>query len=57
VGLGLGRPLYVDTVTEEQQRLGLACILVEVNVDSKLQKELELDMSNGGCLSIRMGYP
>jgi hypothetical protein len=33
VASGVGKPLCVDSVTEEQLRLGFARVLVKVNID------------------------
>lgn len=37
---GVGKPLYVDSVTKDQVRLGFARVLVEVHTKSVFPKEL-----------------
>jgi hypothetical protein len=57
VASGVGHPLYADSVTEEQLRLGYARVLVEVGVDSKFPRELELDSGDGQYVTIGVEYP
>jgi hypothetical protein len=40
ISSGVGKPLCVDSVTEEQLRLGFARVLVEVDVESTFPKEV-----------------
>lgn len=45
---GVGKRLCVDSVTDEQLRLGFARVLVEVNVESDFSKEIEIVGADGG---------
>jgi hypothetical protein len=44
-------------VTEEQQRLGFAKVLVEVDVDSALPKDLVVDVGDGKLITFGVEYP
>jgi hypothetical protein len=57
VASSFGNPLYADSVTEEQQRLGFAHILVDVNLNSDFPREVELDMGAGERITIGIYYP
>lgn len=46
VANGIGRPLYIDSLTQKQQRLGFARVLVEDNIHDALSKEIEIDLGN-----------
>jgi hypothetical protein len=52
VASGVRRSLYADSVTEEQQRLEYALVLVKISVESEFPKELELDMGKGKFITI-----
>jgi hypothetical protein len=41
VASAVGKPLFVDSIIEEQIRLGFASVLVEVNVDSDLPMKID----------------
>jgi hypothetical protein len=49
--------IYVDSVTEEEMRLGNARVLAEVNADSRIQKEIELDVEGGKTIIVVVEYP
>jgi hypothetical protein len=57
VASGVGKPLCADRVTEEQQRLGYARVLVEIDVNSVCPKEIFISRANGTNLSIGVEYP
>jgi hypothetical protein len=57
VASGIGKPLCADSVTEEQLRLGFARVLIEVNVDSKFLKEIEIEGANGVKVTVGIEYP
>lgn len=57
VASGVGKPLYADSVTEEQKRLGFARVLVEVNVHSLLPKEVSIMLEDGDKIDIEIEYP
>jgi hypothetical protein len=44
---GVGKPMYADKITEEQKRLGYACVLVEIDVRLECPKELFISRCNG----------
>jgi hypothetical protein len=54
---GVGKPLYADRVTEEQQRLGFARVLVEIDTKSVCPKEIHIRRANGTIISIGVEYP
>ncbi|GLT69887.1 hypothetical protein SLA2020_420000 [Shorea laevis] len=56
VASGVGKPLCVDSVTEEQLRLGFARVLVEVNVDSEFPKEIEIAGPDGVPVTVGIEY-
>jgi hypothetical protein len=49
--------IYVYFVTEEEMRLGNARVLVEVNADSRIPKEIELDVEGGKTIIVVVEYP
>ncbi|XP_044493796.1 uncharacterized protein LOC123217066 [Mangifera indica] len=52
----LGRPLYVDSVTEEGSRLEYARICVEINVNHDFPEKLELVLPSKERVEIRLEY-
>jgi hypothetical protein len=56
VASGVGKPLYADKVTEEQKRLGYARVLVEIDVNSKCPKEIDIEL-DGDSIVIGVEYP
>ncbi|XP_044491520.1 uncharacterized protein LOC123215472 [Mangifera indica] len=52
----LGRPLYVDSVTEEGSRLEFARICVEINVNHDFLEKLELVLPSKERVDIRLEY-
>jgi hypothetical protein len=57
VASGVGKPLCADSVTEEQQRLGFARVLVEVDMNSNFPKELEVVGVDGSRVVVGIEYP
>jgi hypothetical protein len=57
VASGIGKPLFADKVTEEQQRLVFAQVLIETDVHSDCPKELTLCSSNGEHVIVGVEYP
>jgi hypothetical protein len=58
VASGVGKPLCADFVTEEQQqRLGFARVLVEVDMDSNFPKEIEVVGVDGSKVVVGIEYP
>jgi hypothetical protein len=57
VASGVGKPLYADSVTEDQVRLGFARVLVEVNTTSIFPKELFLKGIGGRMITVGVEYP
>ena len=53
----VGKPLCVDSVTEEHQRLGFARILVEVDMNSNFPKEIEVVGVDGSRVVVGIEYP
>jgi hypothetical protein len=49
--------IYVDSVTEEEMRLGNARVRVEVNADSRIPKVIELDVEGGKTIIVVAEYP
>jgi hypothetical protein len=54
---GVGKPLCVDSVMEEQLRLGFAKVLVEVNIDLEFPKEIKIVGADGSRVAIGFEYP
>ncbi|XP_059431576.1 uncharacterized protein LOC132165089 [Corylus avellana] len=54
---GVGKPLCVDSVTEDQLRLGFARVLVEVDIDSDFPREVEVVGADGGRVAVGIEYP
>jgi hypothetical protein len=57
VASGVGNPLCVDSVTEEQRRLAFARVLVEVDVDSDFSKKIDIIDLNEEVIKIGVEYP
>jgi hypothetical protein len=57
VASGVGKPLCADSVTEEQQRLGFARVLVEVDMESNFPKEIEVVGVDGSRVVVGIEYP
>jgi hypothetical protein len=57
VASAIGKPIFVDSVTEDQTRLGYARVLVKINVNSELLREITLDMGGGKLVSVLVEYP
>jgi len=57
VASGVGRPLYADSITEEQKRLGYARVLVEIDMESECPKEIVICRANGDSVNIGVEYP
>ena len=56
VASGVGKPLYADSITGDQTRLGFARVLVEVHSDSTLPKEIVIKGAGGQLVSIKVEY-
>jgi hypothetical protein len=57
VASGIGKPLCVDSVIEEQLRIGFARVLVEVSIDSDFPKEIEIVGVDGNRVVVGIEYP
>lgn len=57
VASGVGRLLYVNSFTENHQRLSLARILVEVDTNIDFPKNIEVDKGNGRSCLVGIEYP
>jgi hypothetical protein len=57
VASGVGKPLYADSITGDQTRLGFARVLVEVHSDSTFPKEIVIRGAGGQLVSIGVEYP
>jgi hypothetical protein len=57
IASGVGKPLYVDKVTEEQQRLGYAWVLVEIDTTSECPKEVFICRENESSVTTGVEYP
>jgi hypothetical protein len=57
VASGIGKPLYVDKVTEEQKRLGFAWVLIEIDITLECPKEIDICRENGDTINIVVEYP
>ena len=55
--LNIGKPLHMDSLTENQTRLSIARICIEVDLSSKFPKDARLNLTNGKCTTIRIEYP
>jgi hypothetical protein len=56
VASGIGKPLYVDSFIEEQQRLDFARLLMVINVKSKCPWENVIARKNGSMITIVVEY-
>jgi len=56
IASGVGKPLYADKMTEEQQRLGYARVLVEIDTKSVCPKEVNICRKNGSSVTIEIEY-
>lgn len=57
VASAIGKPLYADSITDEQMRLAFARVLVEVNTESEFPKEIEIQGNDGRMIIVRVKYP
>jgi len=57
ISSGVGKPLCVDSIIEEQLRLGFARVLVEVDVESTFPKEVEVIGFSGDVINVGVEYP
>jgi hypothetical protein len=57
IASGVGKPLYADKMTEDQQRLGYAQVLVEIDTKSMCPKEVTIRRKDGRTVSIEVVYP
>lgn len=46
----------MDTITKEGNSLEFACICVEMRVNHEFQNVIELYLSNGDCVELRVKY-
>lgn len=54
IASGLGKPVYADKMTEDQQRLGYARVLVEIDTKSVCPKEVTIRRKDGRSVSIEV---
>ncbi|KAK1554682.1 hypothetical protein Q3G72_015780 [Acer saccharum] len=54
---GVGKPLYADSITRDQTRLGFARVLVEVHSDSTFPKEVVIKGAGGQLVFVGVEYP
>jgi hypothetical protein len=57
IASGVGKPLYADKMTEDQQRLGYARVLVEIDTKSVCPNEVTIRRKDGRTVSIEVVYP
>ena len=57
VASGVSKALYAIFVTEDQLQIGFARVLVEVNVDSKFPKQVEVVGADGEREVVGIEYP
>ncbi|XP_056161606.1 uncharacterized protein LOC130135833 [Syzygium oleosum] len=52
----LGRPLYMDSATEQKRRLSYAKVCIRMNVDSSFPRKFDIDMGKGGFFEATVHY-
>ena len=57
IASAVGKPLHMDSLTENRTRLSFARICIEVDLSSKFPKAARLNLGNGKCTTIRIEYP
>ena len=57
IASAVGKPLHMDSLTENKTRLSFARICIEVDLSSKFPKAARLNLGNGKCTTIRIEYP
>ena len=57
IASAVGKPLHMDSLTENRTRLSFARICIEVDLSSKFPKTARLNLGNGKCTTIRIEYP
>ena len=57
IASAVGKPLHMDSLTENRTRLSFARICIEVDLSSKFPKTAHLNLGNGKCTTIRIEYP
>jgi hypothetical protein len=56
IASGVGQPLYADSTTETNRRLGFARVFIEVD-DGEFPTEIEVDMGDGKAFIVGIEYP
>ena len=57
IASGVGKPLYADSTTETNRRLGFARVFIEVDVNGEFPTEIEVDMGDGKAFIVGIEYP
>ena len=57
IASAVGKPLHMDSHTENRTRLSFARICIEIDLSSKLPKTASLNSGNGKYTTIRIEYP
>ena len=57
IASAVGKPLHMDSHTENKTRLSFARICIEIDLSSKLPKSARLNLGNGKYTTIRIEYP
>ena len=53
----VGKPLHMDSLTENRTKLSFARICIEIDLSSKFPKTTRLNLGNGKYTTIRIEYP
>ena len=57
IASAIGKPLHMDSLTENGTRLSFARICIEVDLSSKFPKAARLNLGNDKCTTIKIEYP
>ena len=57
IASAVGKPLHMDSLTENRTRLSFSRICIEVDLSSKFHKTARLNLGNGKYTTIRIEYP
>ena len=56
IASAVGKPLHMDSLTENRTKISFARICIEVDLSSKFPKAARLNLGNGKCTTIRIEY-
>ena len=57
IASSVGKPLHLDSFTENHTRLSFARICIEIDMNCEFPKSILLDLGNGNFTTVRIEYP